>query len=90
VDRTGIRSIENTYSDFVLIKSFPTTLANLPAHQFVYTDGGTKSLYVYQGLCVATKKGNSIYFIYYRAQKEKFFKFLPDIEQMISSFQFIE
>jgi hypothetical protein len=82
--------MKNKHSDFVLIESLPTTLANLPAHQLVYTDGGTQSLYVYQSLCVATKKGNSIYFILYRAQKEKYLKFLPEVEQMISSFQFIE
>jgi eukaryotic-like serine/threonine-protein kinase len=87
----SIDHMKNKYSDFVVIESLPTTLANLPAHQLVYTGGEIKqSLYVYQTLCVATKKGNSIYFIMYRAQKEKYLKFLTDVEQMISSFQFIE
>ena len=80
----NIQDMKNKHSDFVLIESLPTTLANLPAHQLVYTDSG------YQSLVVVTKKGNSIYFIQYRAQKEKYLKFLPIAEQMINSFQFIE
>jgi hypothetical protein len=71
-------------SDFVLIESLPTTLASLSAHQLVYTDSGNQSL------CVATKKGNTIYSILYRAPKEKYLKFLPVVEQMINSFQFIK
>jgi hypothetical protein len=71
-------------SNFVLIESLPTTLASLSAHQIVYTHSGDQSL------CVATKKENTIYFIQYRAQKEKYLKFLPIAEQMINSFQFIE
>jgi hypothetical protein len=80
----NIQDMKNKHSDFVLIESLPTTVANLPAHQLVYTENG------YQSLCVATKKGNSIYFILYKAQEEKYFKFLSVIEQMISSFEFIE
>jgi hypothetical protein len=80
----NIQDLKNKNSDFVLIESLPTTLANLPAHQFVYTESG------HQALGVATKKGNTIYYIMYRAPKEKYLKFLPIAEQMISSFQFIE
>jgi hypothetical protein len=80
----NIQDMKNKHSDFVLVESLPTTVANLPAHQFIYTEEG------YQSLCVATKKGNSIYFILYKAQQEKYFKFLYVIEQMISSFEFIE
>jgi ribosomal protein L40E len=80
----GIQDMKNKHSDFVLIESLPTTISNLIAHQFVYTED------VYQSLCVATKKVNSIYFILYKAQEEKYFKFLSVIEQMISSFEFIE
>jgi hypothetical protein len=79
----NIQNLKNKNSNFVLIESLPTTLANLPAHQLVYTDSG------YQSLAVATKKGNTIYYILYRAQKEKYLQFFPIAEQMINSFQFI-
>lgn len=80
----NIQDMKNKHPDFVLIDSLPTTIANLTAHQLVYTDSG------YQSLCVVTKKGNSIYYIIYQAQQEKYLKFLSVIEQMISSFEFLD
>lgn len=80
----NIQDMKNKHHDFVLIDSLPTTIANLNAHQLVYTESG------YQSLCVVTKKGNLIYYILYQAQQEKYLKFLSVIEQMISSFEFID
>jgi len=68
---------------FVLIDSVRTTLSGIPAQQLVYTIRDAKYLFI------SAVKGDREYIIMYGAQPEKFDKFLPLIEQCISSFSFL-
>ena len=83
IDGNLEKFLRQTNPDFAIVDSFPTTLANLAAHQFTCTDNG------YQTLCIAAVKDNKVYYIMYRAQIPKYIKFLSIVEQMIASFDII-
>jgi hypothetical protein len=78
-----IQNFKEKNSDFVLLESKPTALGGLPAQQVVFAAGGRKYLYVF------TPKANKVYFMLYVSLPEKYVKFLPIVEQMITSFEFI-
>ena len=79
----NINDLRTAGTNFNLEDSFPTTLANMPAHQMVYTREGRKNL------SVCSSKRFEGFFINYQAEPAKYFKFLSTAEQMISSFEFI-
>ena len=66
-----------------LHESVPTTIAGIPAWQFVYTSEGLRAL------DVLMVRGNEVFMFIYRSQPEKYFKFLPIVEQMITSVEFL-
>jgi hypothetical protein len=78
-----IESFKKKNSDFVFLESISTTLGGLPAQQVVFTAGGRMYLYVF------TPRATKVYFIMYMSMPEKYLKFLPVVEQMITSFEFI-
>jgi hypothetical protein len=73
-----INNFKEKQRDFALLESTPTTAADLPAQQAVFTASGRKYLYVF------TPRGNRVYFIIYVTMPEKYSKFLSVIEQMIT------
>jgi hypothetical protein len=79
----NIADMKKNNSDFTLFESTPTTLSGAPAHQMVYMTNKTKSL------IVATVKNNIFYWIQYSSEPESYLKFLSSVEQMISSFEFL-
>lgn len=66
-----------------LHESVPTTIAGIPAWQLVYTSEGLRAL------DVLMVRGNEVFMFVYRSQPEKYFKFLPIVEQMITSVEFL-
>jgi hypothetical protein len=66
-----------------LHESVPTTITGIPAWQFVYTSEGLRAL------DVLMVRGNEVFMFVYRSQPEKYFKFLPIVEQMIASVEFL-
>ena len=81
---SNVTNKKQSNPSFVLKESVPTTLGGIPAHQIVFIEDEVKFLRV-----MALKQKKS-YYLLYRAQHEKYIKFLAIAEQMISSFQFFE
>lgn len=69
-------------SGFQLIDSHPITVSGIEAHQFVWIDEGKKSLGV-----IAIRAGKGL-FLLYKAETQKYMKFLSTVEQIISSLEF--
>ena len=61
----------------------PTTMSGIEAHQFIYTDKWGKCL------CIVTVKAGKAYYLIYRSELHKYLKFLPIVEQMISSVELL-
>ena len=81
---SNIASLRKSNSDFTLFESTPTTLSGIPAHQFVYLANNMKFL------VVVIARNNVFYFLLYCSKPESYLKFLSSVEQMISSFAFLD
>ncbi|MCC2648289.1 MAG: PsbP-like protein [Nitrososphaeraceae archaeon] len=79
----NIKHSKNKYSDFLLIESTPTIIADMPAYRLVYSESGRKTL------CIVIIKENTAYHILYRAEPTKYSIYLSAVQKMIDSFEFI-
>lgn len=65
-----------------------TTLAGLPAYEFVYT-GAEESVNL-KAMLVLTIKGDRAYIMSYTAEPEIFQSYLPKVQKMIDSFEILK
>src|SRR5215217_6306706 len=80
----NINHSRNKHSDFLVIESTPTIIADMPAHRLVYTESGYKTLFI------VIIKESTAYNIVYRAEQTKYSIYLSTVEKMIDSFEFIK
>lgn len=79
----NIKDLQQHNADFSLLESTSTTLMGMSAHQLVYTDNGFKTLWL------GAVRGDRAYYLIYRAQSNKYVKFLSVAQQMITSVELI-
>lgn len=72
--------------DFKVAES-TTTLAGLPAYEFVYT--GAEENVDLKAMLVLTIKGDRAYIMSYTAEPEVFQSYLPKVQKMIDSFEIL-
>lgn len=88
-DYTKIRlaSVINSPLSFEILNENSTTLANNQAHKIVYTyKKGDNELKVME---IWTVKENKVYKITYSALAQKYFDYMPIIQEMIDSFEIV-
>jgi hypothetical protein len=73
--------------DFKVAQS-TTTLAGLPAYEFVYT--GAEENVDLKAMLVLTIKGDRAYIMSYTAEPEIFQSYLPKVQKMIDSFEILK
>jgi len=79
--------ISDLRQDFKVAES-TTTLAGLPAYEFVYT--GAEESVDLKAMVVLTIKGDRAYIISYTAEPEVFQSYLPKVQKMIDSFEILK
>ena len=72
---------------FNLVESLPTTIANNPAHQIVYTE--TLEQLALKKMQVWTIKDGIAYLIIYAADESDYSDQLPTIRKMLDSFEIL-
>lgn len=82
-----IDQIEQFITDFNVVESGKTTLANNSAYKIVYT--GSQAQYSIKWMQIWTIKGYKAYLITYTAETNNYSDFLEIVEAMISSFEFM-
>ena len=73
--------------DFDLQQSIPTVLAGIPAHKIVYSE--TVQQIPIKTMLVWTIKDNKAYIIRFAGEAAKSSDYLPTVEKMIDSFEYI-
>jgi hypothetical protein len=82
-----ISLLSEATQDFNLLESHPTTLANNPAHQIVYTE--TVGPLKLKKMQVWTVKDGTAYIIVYGADEPSYPSQLPTVRRMLDSFEII-
>jgi hypothetical protein len=82
-----ISLLSEATQDFNLLESHPTTLANNPAHQIVYTE--TVGPLILKKMQVWTLKDGTAYIIVYGADEASYPSQLPTVRRMLDSFEII-
>jgi eukaryotic-like serine/threonine-protein kinase len=88
ITRVQIKNLTQNHPDFKLIESTKSMLAGIVAHKIVFiaTDN---SGHERKAMQIWALKGYRAYLLTYKAQPEEFSHYLPLVQKMIDSFQFI-
>jgi hypothetical protein len=90
VTKIQIKNLKQSHPDFKLIESTESVLAgNNMAHKIVFTATDDRE-HQRKAMQIWTLKGDKAYLITYKAEPEKYSKYLPTIQKMIDSFQIIK
>jgi hypothetical protein len=82
-----IAGLTQSFPDFDLEQSTPITLAGSPGHKIVYSE--TVQQHPIKTMLVWAIKDNKAYIITFAGEEVKFSDYLPTIQKMIDSFEFI-
>jgi eukaryotic-like serine/threonine-protein kinase len=89
ITKTQIKNLTENHSDFRLVESTEFRLAGNIANKIVFT--ATDSMkHERKAMQIWTLKGDKAYLITYKAEPGQYSKYLPTIQRMIDSFQFIK
>jgi hypothetical protein len=89
ITKIQIRNLTQDHSDFRLIESTEFRLAGNIANKIVFT--ATDSMkHERKAMQIWTLKGDKAYLITYKAEPGQYSKYLPTIQKMVDSFQFIK
>ena len=88
ITKMQIKNLTQNHPDFKLIESTKSMLAGIVAHKIVFiaTDN---SGHERKAMQIWTLKDGRAYLLTYKAQPEEFSHYLPLVQKMIDSFQFI-
>jgi PsbP-like protein len=88
ITKVQIKNLTQNHPDFKLIESTKSMLAGIVAHKIVFiaTDN---SGHERKAMQIWTLKDGRAYLLTYKAQPEEFSHYLPLVQKMIDSFQFI-
>ena len=88
ITKVQIKNLTQNHPDFKLIESTKSMLAGIVAHKIVFiaTDN---SGHERKAMQIWTLKDDRAYLLTYKAQPEEFSHYLPLVQKMIDSFQFI-
>jgi serine/threonine-protein kinase len=88
ITRVQIKNLTQNHPDFKLIESTKSMLAGIVAHKiiFIATDN---SGHERKAMQIWALKGDRAYLLTYKAQPDEFSHYLPLVQKMIDSFQFI-
>jgi serine/threonine-protein kinase len=89
ITKIQIKNLTQNHSDFRLLESTDFRLAGNMAYKIVFT--ATDSMkHERKAMQIWTVKGDKAYLITYKAEPEQYSKYLPTIQKMVDSFQFIK
>jgi eukaryotic-like serine/threonine-protein kinase len=90
ITKIQIKDLKQSHPDFKLIESTESMLGgNNMAHKIVFTATDDRE-HQRKAMQIWTLKGDKAYLITYKAEPEKYSKYLPTIQKMIDSFQIIK
>jgi hypothetical protein len=87
ITKIQIKNLTQNHPDFKLIESTESKIGGNSAHKIVFTATDYKKN-ERQAMQIWTLKGDKAYLITYKAEPEKYAKYLPIIRKMLDSFQF--
>ena len=87
ITKIQIKNLTQNHPDFKLIESTESKIGGNSAHKVVFTATDYKKN-ERQAMQIWTLKGDKAYLITYKAEPEKYAKYLPIIQKMLDSFQF--
>ena len=89
ITKIQIKNLTQNHSDFRLLESTEFRLAGNIANKIVFT--ATDSMkHERKAMQIWTLKGDNAYLITYKAEPGQYSKYLPTIQKMVDSFQFIK
>jgi serine/threonine-protein kinase len=89
ITKVQIKNLTQSRPDFRLVESTDFKLAGKIANKIVFT--ATDSMkHERKAMQIWTLKGDKAYLITYKAEPGKYSKYLPTIQKMVDSFQFIK
>ena len=90
ITETQIKNLKQSHPDFKLMESTESMLAGSNmAHKIVFTATDDRE-HQRKAMQIWTLKGSKAFLITYKAEPEKYSKYLPTVHKMIDSFQIIK
>jgi eukaryotic-like serine/threonine-protein kinase len=89
VTSVQIKNLTQNHPEFKLIESTDTKIGGTLAHKIVFSATDSKK-HQRQAMQIWTLRGDKAYLITYKAEPAKYSEYLPTIQKMVDSFQFIQ